>query len=347
MADLYSLGQDAAALPGRAGAALRRAPRTLAELALAPFAPAASLGASLNEGAQEFGAGLAGLPSREEMVRQIPALQEPPASIARVAQAPPPAAPEPTGIALAARQQAAATPEPEPGGIAAAAARMARADGPTDAIRAGAFRGSDMPDWGVDVSAAQLERDADARDLLARAHAGRMRQVEMGDDARGDAMQKSIEGRQRTLAYESMMPAGSLSSIRATYGAGPLQGAEIGSDAVGDREPGLPTIAQFVEAQQRQAAQFKPQDRLELERQIALDKELQGLGTLLVNLKAQLENDVNAGKLTKEMATAQYQRAQQEFAAMRIQALQGGSLAAWGPQKQDMMADVVGRPPGS
>jgi hypothetical protein len=199
--------------------------------------------------------------------------------------------------------------------------------GPTPALEAGQFRGSDVPDWGIDVSAAQLEQDTKARGMLERANEARLASIRQSEELRGDPMEKQVDARRATMAYEGLMPFGSVGSIRANYGGnGPLAGAEIGSEAIGERQPGIPTIAQVLEQQ----ARSKPEDQRRYQQDDAVGKEMAALNQFSQALQA----EVQAGRRSPQEADALFTRAR-DAAAFRIQAVRGDTLAAWGPQKED------------
>jgi hypothetical protein len=322
---IYDLGQTARELPGALGRGIRRAPQNIAEaaqaLAESQLRPARMAVGGIEEALQEVGAGFHGMPSQNEMRGQIPAFRAP------------------TNVAEAASAVTAQAQRPEPPGPVRSIRDVVdgpdgppvrqMGTGPTPALEAGQFRGSDMPDWGMDLSQAQMEQDERAHGMLDRRHQQRVTSIEDAAKALGDPMERQLEARQKTLAYESLMPEGAMGRIRASYGGdGPLAGSEIGSEAVGDYPTGIPTIGQVLEQQNR----VKPED----ERKFRLDKATGEELEALTGLSQRLQAEVRRGRPIAD-ADAEFKRAQDQ-AAFRLQALQGSTLAAWGPQKEDPYA---------
>lgn len=197
------------------------------------------------------------------------------------------------------------------------------------------------PQWGGDVrfadgtmgtSAAQQAQDAGAHaDIENRAQKSRL----AIDAAAVDPMQQAIDAAKKDIEFQGLQPAGSVSSIQAEYGEGPLQGSEIGSDATGFRRMGPPTMAQAYQAEQARQAQMKPGDELEFARAEAANTETRKI----LQFRARLQQAVQAGQMTAEESDARFKQAQQE-AAFRLNALQGHSMAAWGPQKDDLFGGI-------
>lgn len=120
-----------------------------------------------------------------------------------------------------------------------------------------------------------------------------------------DAMDAQIAAREKANQYESLLPYGSFSSIKAHYGSGmgPLSGAEIGSEAVGERLLGEPTRAEAA-ALEREQFKSLPQ-RIQAEQ----DQGRSSLARELAKLREDLEADVAAGRRTEEEAARVFDEA--------------------------------------
>lgn len=340
MADLYGIGRAAGELPGRIGTGLRRAPGAIARAMMVPFEHARQLGAGLGEGAREFGAGVAGLPSRADMQQQIDSVFKAPTSIREAVQlldtGGPDGASEPPmpnfddvesgGSAGGIRAALARDPQfrdVRGGGSSTAEAsrilREAPRDGESSSIRY-AIGGGPLKEYG-DGDRAPLAPGA------GRAYDPIDRRVESYQPAAGGgtvSMMTAPENAQRVTIASAIEDAANESALREARGE--------------------PSPSQIFQAENQARLRYRPEDELNYSRAEATNRELEALN----GLSRQLAQAVQEGRVSQEMAQAQFEQARQS-AAFRLQAVQGGSLGAWGPNKQDDFAGggLAGRPPGA
>jgi hypothetical protein len=333
--DPYGFGQSARALPGQIGRGLLRAPRTLAEAAMLPFEPARQIGGGLREAATEFGAGLVGLPGREDMERQIGEAFRAPDSIAQ-ATLPPPRPPAPrTAIEEALPNfddvESGASSDD---GIASVLARDPRFRD----VRGG---GSSSAPGARTLAEAPRDEPGSIRYAIG---GGPTKEYGAGDRAplapgagrAFDPVDRRVE------SYQPAAGGGTVSMMTAPENEGIVTAASRLEDAQNERAiaeaRGEPSLAQIFAARQAQERQFGPKEQMEYSRAEATSKELQALNVL----SQRLQQAVAAGQMSAEMADAQFEK-ERESAAFRLQALQGDTLAAWGPKPNPY--EMGGAPP--
>jgi hypothetical protein len=104
---------------------------------------------------------------------------------------------------------------------------------------------------GVSSEGALFSGAGTLADFEGRARLRRLQNQISGEDLAAEQMAeqrtptaRSARARSIQLAADRLLPYGSRSQIRASFAGGPLEGAEIGSEAVGDRPIGGPTIGE-------------------------------------------------------------------------------------------------------
>lgn len=188
------------------------------------------------------------------------------------------------------------------------------------ALEARAFRGSE---WPGDGSAAQFAIDASARRGISRRHQQALADIAAEERLTPDPMDALIEAEQKRNAYEGLRPYGSTSTIRASYGRGipGLEGAEVGSDVVGERPLGVPSNAAAFAVRQKQAelqARTAP-EMAEAQARMAAELDTMrrvGLYDQLVRERRKLEAAVEAGQVSREQADAAWAKVYQEAREM-------------------------------
>lgn len=331
--DFNQLGRQTAALPGRAGSFLRRAPATLAEAAMAAFDPARQFGAGIAEAGQEFVGGIAGLPSQEEMERQVGAAFRAPASLAQAAAAPQIEEPEPDfsdveggasgGIAAALKREARAPRfgDVQGGGSSTALGARTLTEAPREepgSISYNLGNGDGWQDYGEHDRAPLVPGAGRAFDPVDR-------RVESYRPAAGGgtvSMMTAPENEERVTIASALDDADNASALREARG-------EL-------------SLAQVAAMEHQDRQRYKPEDERRYNQDVAVNDEVQRLNTL----RGKLAAEVQAGQRTRESADAIFEDYRKE-AILRAQMVRGDSLAAWGPQRNpyEMGAPLPGQTP--
>lgn len=190
------------------------------------------------------------------------------------------------------------------------------------------------PTWGgvggLPRSAEQHAIDFGARRGLDAEHEQVMGEIDRREARIGDPTQRQIEGRKRAIEYERLQPYGATSEISATFGEGwgpGMEGAEVGSDAVGNRPMGEFTIgeARAIERDREQQS-YRDLDGRALAR---LDRERASLAEELRLLAANLNDDVQAGRLRAEVARDRYKDAERKAAIQADMLKRGGNASGY------------------
>lgn len=191
-------------------------------------------------------------------------------------------------------------------------------------LRAGQFQarpGFNSGIGGAGATANQLAVDTNARALLENKYALEDEANEAAEARRGDPMVNAIQGQAKNLAYEGLLPYGSTSRIGASFGSGwgDLSGSEVGSEVVGERAIGGPTVGEAKSQQQAEVNSLfrnAPQLR-ELEMRAGVMQQLQ-------KLRAMADAAIAAGK--DPAATEQEYSRQEKMLLLNLTAAAGKDL---------------------
>lgn len=98
---------------------------------------------------------------------------------------------------------------------------------------------------------------------------------------------------------------------------------------------GEPSPQDIFRAEQAQALRFGPAEQIKFHEAEATNREIMQL----VKTQQDLQRAVETGRLPPQEAQRLFEEAR-DAAAFRIQALRGGSMGAWGPNRNDVFGDV-------
>lgn len=184
----------------------------------------------------------------------------------------------------------------------------------------GAFQAT--PEWrgvgGGLRSAAQMEQDLRAHNLIDAGDAQARAAIQREDEYRGDPLSLATAARRKLAAYEDTLPADSESFIRSSGASGKLRDYEgqresaIGTPSFGEYRANRSLIAQ---AQARQ----NPKDQAEGATTMGRGRIAEELSILQEQLRA----EVQAGKRSPEDAQAQWNSALQKAQSL-AEILKGG-----------------------
>lgn len=181
-----------------------------------------------------------------------------------------------------------------------------------DVAARGAFQAG--PEWkgvgGGLRSAAQMEQDLYAHDLINAGNEQAMAGIRREDHERGDPMSLATNARRKLSAYEDSLPAEGESFIRSSQGGGledyrGQREAPIGTPSLGEYRQNRSLIAQA-------AARQNPKDQAESATTMGRGR----LAEELSILQQQLAGEVRAGHRTQADADAAYARAYQQAAGL-------------------------------
>lgn len=222
------------------------------------------------------------------------------------------------------------SPLPEPTSMGSYVSPMQRAQNRSVAAR-GAFDAG--PEWkgegGGLRSAAQMEQDLRAHDLLNQGYRQNVEQIGVEDQVRGNPMERQIQGRQKTLELENLMP--EYSGVDAQGNPIPYEPSMQYDTGHGRRifrqanAPTGPTVGEMSALQRSLAlkrAGQNPKDMLA----VAQDQDRQGEVGKLMAAKKLYDRDVAQGKRTREDAEAEFEAAVLE--AAKRGALREGDFSA-------------------
>ena len=178
-----------------------------------------------------------------------------------------------------------------------------------DVAARGAERYS-TPEWKTDYSQAQNAQDEAARADISNRYRAGMERTNAEEQLRGNPMDRAIQARQRSLAYEDLLPADATSRIRAASGRGPMR--DFGQEAP---ELGMPTMGEYKQNRSliaQAAARQNPKD-------VAEGATTMGRGRIAEELdlyRRDLQDKVKAGKMTEADATASWAKAAEQARAL-------------------------------
>jgi hypothetical protein len=237
--------------------------------------------------------------------------------IARAAERPPTPTPQPPAIMRLAGQN-----RPMSGIPGLQDRPIARAAAVPDSIRAGAFGaerdalGRPPDEWGgvdgLPRSAAGMEQDLYAHDLIDRGHRQRLEEIAADDIARGNPNDLAINARRKTLELENLMP--EYSGVDAKGNPIPYEPSMTYDAGQGIRTfrqrhaPTGPTQGEMTALERNLAlkrAGQNPKDLLAVEQ----DAERQGEVGKLMAAKRLYDKDVASGKRTRQDADAAFEDA--------------------------------------
>lgn len=163
------------------------------------------------------------------------------------------------------------------------------------------------PEWkgvgGGVRSAAQMEQDLGAHDLLDATYKQGVGQALIEDEVRGDPMSLATAARKKSLAYEDVLPADAQSRVR--FGIG---GPSLKDYAQRAPDLGMPTSGEYRQNRSliaQAAARQNPKD-------VAEGATAMGRGRLaeeLSILQSQLQEDVRTGRRSKDDAETEWAKA--------------------------------------
>lgn len=201
-------------------------------------------------------------------------------------------------------------------------------------------------------------RGAHVMGEAARPDPGVLR-VDLGDGwqdvSQGQPLQRprSIEGDvlsaydpidQRSESYQVPQGGGTFSMMTAPENEATVTQASRLQDALAERAireaRGIPSEADIYKTEAAVRGRFGPAEELKFAEAEATNREIQAL----MQHQQKLDHAVATGRLSPADAQRLFEEARQE-AAFRIQALRGGSLGAWGPNKNDAFGDLGALPP--
>lgn len=197
-------------------------------------------------------------------------------------------------------------------------------------IEQGAYSSPDWTDVGdLPRSAAQVEQDIAARDMLDVEHERRMEAIERAAK-RNDPMQKQIAAAAQDRTYEMLQPYGSSARVRATIPQGPGQPDLEYEDEAMNQPLGRPSIGEMRSIQERLAVRG-PRDVRDYNLMHVRERETRAIDAL----RRQLDADVQAGTRSQQDADEQMQRAMRQ-SAFKLHALGGISMGGFFREDDDL-----------